>query len=188
MATTARTIDEELPKGLDIAAFLDWVKDRPGRFELHDGYVVAMAPERIVHAQMKAAAWIALGKAIAKAGVPCHALPDGVGVKVGDRKWYQPDAMVYCGTPASPDDLFIANPMIIVEVSSPSTSTIDEQQKLAGYFSLPSVQHYLIAYADGPLVHHKRQADGTILTRLVSGGTLKLDPPGIEFDVSELFA
>ena len=39
--------------------------------------------------------------------------------------------------------------------------------KLDGYFSLPSVHHYLIVDPEGPpVVHHSRQPDGTILNRL----------------------
>ena len=34
--------------------------------------------------------------------------------------------------------------MIVVEVLSPSTRHIDASKKLAGYFRLPSVAHYLI--------------------------------------------
>jgi len=36
--------------------------------------------------------------------------------------------------------------------------------------------------------HHRRQADGTILTRIVNEGTLNLAPPGIELGVAEIFA
>jgi Uma2 family endonuclease len=187
MATAPKRPDDELPRGIDVEAVLAWVKDRPGRFELHGGVVVAMAPERIVHARLKFAIQTALANGIVEADLPCRMLPDGVGVRASDRKWYQPDALVYCATEALDDDLFIADPIIVVEVSSPSTSSIDEQQKLAGYFTLPSVQHDLIVYADGPLVHHQRQADGTILTRLLPGGPLRLDPPGIEIDVASLF-
>ena len=53
----------------------------------------------------------------------------------------------------------------MVEVASPSTRKIDASLKLTGYFSLPSVQHYLIVDPDGPpVIHHRRQGDGTILT------------------------
>ena len=189
MAVSARKDDGVLPSGLTVAEFLAWVDDRPGRFELHDGQVVAMSPERIVHAQVKYAVTRALSDAVAQASKNCHALPDGVGVKVSERKWYQPDALVYCGPPALPDDIFIAAPVIVVEVTSPSTAQIDELDKLIGYFSLPSVQHYLLINPHGlPLVHHQRQADGNILTKIVAGGSIRLDPPGLELDVERCFA
>ena len=51
------------------------------------------------------------------------------------------------------------------------------------------MQHYLIVDPDGPpLMHHRRQADGTILTTIVHDGVLALAPPGIEVAVAEIFA
>ena len=115
-------------------------------------------------------------------------MPDGVAVHVSDRKWYQPDALVYYGPLASDQAIKIDDPIIIVEVLSPSTGHIDERAKLIGYFSLPSVQHYLIVNPEGlPLVHHQHQSNDTALTPIVGGGHLRLDPPGIEIDVTELF-
>ena len=54
------------------------------------------------------------------------------------------------------------------------------------YFRLPSVQHYLIVRTeDRAIIHHARNADGTILTRIVREGPRCLDPPG--FTVTGLF-
>jgi hypothetical protein len=39
----------------------------------------------------------------------------------------------------------------------------DAQMKLAGYFRLPSVAHYLVVDPDKPLfIHHARSNDGSI--------------------------
>jgi Uma2 family endonuclease len=74
-------------------------------------------------------------------------------------------------------------------VLSPSTRHIDAQIKLAGYFRLPSVMHYLVIDPDKPLVlHHARNADGTILTRIVSDGVIGLDPPGIKIAVADFYS
>jgi Uma2 family endonuclease len=62
----------------------------------------------------------------------------------------------------------VPNPVVVVEVASPSTRKIDASLKLKGYFSLPSVHHFLIVDPEGPpVIHHRRQADGTILMSLV---------------------
>ncbi len=58
-----------------------------------------------------------------------------------------------------------------MEAASPSTRKIDASLELTGYFSLESVHHSLIVDSDGPpVVHHGRQADGTILTSIVHDG------------------
>jgi hypothetical protein len=58
-----------------------------------------------------------------------------------------------------------------------------------GYFTLPSVHHYLIVDPEGPpLIHHCRQAEGApILTSIVHEGGLTLTPPGVVLDVAEMF-
>jgi Uma2 family endonuclease len=100
-----------------------------------------------------------------------------------------PDAQVYSGRELPDDAIEVPNPVILVEVASPSTRKIDASLKLTGYFSLPSVHHYLIVDPEGPpVIHHSRQANGTILTSIMHAGTLTLSPPGLELDVAELFA
>ena len=84
--------------------------------------------------------------------------------------------------------LEVPNPVILVEVASPSTRKYDGTVKRDGYFSLASVHHYLIVDPEGPpVIHHSRQPDGTILKSEVHEGTLTLSPPGIEVGVAELF-
>jgi hypothetical protein len=51
------------------------------------------------------------------------------------------------------------------------------------------VHHYLMIDPEGPpVIHHRRQADGTILPLIVHEGTLTLSAPGIELSVPDLFA
>jgi hypothetical protein len=38
------------------------------------------------------------------------------------------------------------------------------------------------------IVHHERSAGETILTRIVSEGTIKLDPPGLEIEMADIYA
>ena len=60
--------------------------------------------------------------------------------------------------------------------------------KLEGYFSLPSVAHYLILDADRrKVVHHKRGVGDIVETRILAAGRLALDPPGLELSVENFF-
>jgi Uma2 family endonuclease len=186
MTIARKSPDGGLPRGITVDEFLVWYGQQPSRYELHEGDVYAMSPARVRHGTMKLSVYRALQDAIERAGLPCHVQPDGVAVHVNDRKWYEPDALVYCGPEAPGDDISIGNPIIVVEVASPSTVRLDETVKLSGYFEVPSVQHFLIVYPNKPIVHHQRQVDGNILTRLLSAGPLRLDPPGIEIDVTAL--
>ena len=180
-------MSEASPHPMTVDEFLVWAEDRPGRHELVDGRPHAMAPERVGHARAKFAAQRALADAIARAGLPCEALPDGVAIRVDARTVYEPDASVYCGPRLPENDLIVPTPMIVVEVLSPSTGFFDRHGKLSGYFAVPSIVHYLIVYIDRRMViHHARDGD-EIRTRLVPSGPLRLDPPGLELDVESLF-
>lgn len=171
------------------AAYRSWAEAQPcGRFEWVDGEVVAMAPERVNHARVKARVWRALDRAIEQAKAPCEALPDGITVEVGNRTDYEPDAVVNCGERIEGNEVAAPRPVIIVEVLSPSTRSVDSGRKLADYFTLDSVRHYLTVRADKPqVIHHARQPDGTIITRIVTGGELQLDPPGITVAVETFY-
>ena len=76
----------------------------------------------------------------------------------------------------------------MVEVLSPSTAAIDHGRKLSGYFSLPSVQHYLILDPERRVViHHKRGIGDAIETRVLTDSPARFDPPGFEVAVEALF-
>ncbi len=178
-ATSLMTVDE----------FLGWAEGREGRWELQDGELVAMSPERLVHTETKYEVVVALKSAIGRAGASCHAVPDGATVRISARTAFEPDATVYCGPRLPPVAIEIPEPLIVVEVLSEGTAARDHGLKLAGYFSLPSLAHYLILDPDSrTAIHHKRGQGEVIETRIFKDGVLRLEPPGLEIPVGDLFA
>ena len=186
MAEPARA----LPTGRMTADdFIAWAMAQPGgRYELYDGRVVAMAPERVRHARSKAQAWRALDEAARRTGLPCEAFVDGLAVRIDETMVFEPDALLRCGDPLPGDAVECADPVVIVEVLSPSSGGVDSGAKFAGYFRLPSVRHYLLVDPKRrTVVHHAREGDGRILSRIVTEGALALDPPGLEIAAPDLF-
>jgi Uma2 family endonuclease len=176
--------------GFTAEAFIAWAAAQPdGRYELADGRVVAMAPERVDHARAKLDATLALRAAIAARGLPCEALPDGVSVRIDARTVFEPDLMVRCGPRAPGTAIEVADPIIVAEVVSPSSRGIDAGVKLAGYFALPSVRHYLIIDTERrSVIHHRRGEDGAIGVRVLQDDPLTLDPPGLSIETRDVFA
>lgn len=166
-----------------------WAAAQPrGRYERVGGHVVAMAPERLEHTRVKGNVYVELRRAVRAAGVPCQALPDGASIRVGEDTDYEPDAMVTCGERQPGSDLVAKEPVVVVEVLSPSTRGTDTGAKLTDYFLVPSVQHYLIVRADRPaVVHHRRDGEGGVATRIVASGPLALDPPGLTVEVEAFY-
>lgn len=178
------------PTRMTVEEFLTWLTDGPGgvRYELVAGEPVAMAPERAAHARLKAQIWRLLSDAIEAAALPCEALPDGMTVKIDEDTAYEPDAVVHCGARLADDALIVPEPVIVVEVLSPSSRARDAGAKLADYFRLPSVRHYLLVKTERPtVIHHRRGDDGTIATRIVTTGALDLDPPGVTLDLERIY-
>jgi Uma2 family endonuclease len=168
---------------MDVDSFIAWAMEQPEgtRYELDAGRIIAMSPERLGHARMKGRIFMCLVSGIAAKGLPCEAVPDGVGVRVDDGTLYEPDALVRCGGDLPGDTRTISDPIIIVEVLSPSTRGVDNGAKLAEYFRLPTLAHYLIVHPEtARVIHHRRDEMGDIHTRIrVPGEPLLLDPPGI---------
>lgn len=174
---------------MNVDEYLAWAQEHPGRYELSDGEVVVMSPEGASRAAVKFAVQAALLAGIRARGLPCHMLPDGMTVRIDETTAYEPDALVYCGPKLSVSDIEVPSPIIVVEVLSPSTRRIDASAKLAGYFRVPSVAHYLIVDPNKPLVlHHARGSGDTILTHIVTQGTMELDTPGVTLALADIYA
>ena len=180
-------MSEPAERLMTVDDFLEWAWGREGKFELHDGRPVAMSPERVRHAGTKSETYAALREAIKRAKLPCRAYVDGITVRVRRDRAFVPDVLVVCPAPP-PDVVDIDNPLIVVEVLSPSTEEADHSLKLEGYLSLPSLAHYLILDPIRRVViHHARQDGERAATRIYHTGALRLDPPGLELDVEALF-
>jgi Uma2 family endonuclease len=182
-------------KQMTVDEFLLWVGGKEGRWELHDGVPVLissapamMSPERLAHVRTKLSAAMALQEALKRADLPCEAFTDGLAVQIDAETVFEPDASVARGPRRADDTIVVSDPVIVAEVLSPNTAGIDHGRKLSGYFSLASVQHYLILDPERRVViHHKRGASDAIETRVLSEGAVKLNPPGFEVAVEALF-
>jgi Uma2 family endonuclease len=187
-----------LPKHRMVAEeFLTWAESLPneaGKFELWDGEVVVRHgpggfEERSGHWNAKGAMYRALCDAIERAGLPCHAAVDGPMVRLSANKMARPDVLVYCGPSVEPRAQEVPNPIVLVEVLSPSTEKRDHGVKLEGYFALASLSHYLIIDPDRQLlIHHRRGAANPTETEIVTGRRLQLEPPGLDVDLTRVLA
>jgi Uma2 family endonuclease len=173
---------------MDAEEFLAWAQTQPGRYELAGGEVFAQASERAAHAKIKGRVYLALHNAVAANKLPCHALPDGMAVRIDADTVFEPDAQLYCGPELAPDALLVESPIIVVEALSPSTGKNDALRKLSAYFRVASVMHYLIVSPDERLIfHHARGEGGAILTRVIRDGTIMLEPPGLGLSLESIY-
>jgi Uma2 family endonuclease len=174
-----------LRQALTVEDYLAWADSQSERrrTELINGQIVPMPAERVAHGRAKSSALFELKRAIKAAGLPCEALPDGMAVPIDPHTAYEPDALVYCGDKLPPSSLIVPNPIIVVEVLSPTTAHHDTSAKLIGYFKLPSMQHYLVIDPEARNVTHYARGEIPVL---LAEGDLGLHPPGLSLTVSDL--
>ncbi|MEJ0048040.1 MAG: Uma2 family endonuclease [Rhodospirillales bacterium] len=166
--------------------FIAWAMARPEgeRWELAHGEAVAMAPERAAHGRAKLRIAERLAAAVRVADLPREVFIDGMAVQVDATTVYAPDVMMRRGTPLADDAVKLTDPVIVVEVVSPSSRTRDAGARLADYCRIDTLRHYLIVRTeDRTVMHHARGPDGQILTRILRGGPIDfgagLVPDGI---------
>jgi Uma2 family endonuclease len=179
------------PAPMTVAEFLHWSESWADgeRHELVEGVPVAMAPERSRHALVKSDVDGELKRAVAAAGAPCTVWPDRMTVAVDETTAFGPDSVVESGRATPLDSVTVEAPAIVVEVLSSTTRGADTGKKLTGYFSLPSLAHYLVVDPARKVVtRHSRRPDGGIDTAILREGTMRLDPPGIDVALAAFFA
>jgi len=164
--------------------FLVWAEAQSDeKFELHEGVVVAMAGERRLHALVKRNALVTL----LGTKPPCAPYVDGIAIKVSETTTYIPDVLVDCGDQNDMREMTAVEPVIVIEVLSDSTSKTDTGAKLEGYFTVPSVQHYLIVDGvDRRVTYHRRETGG-LFTQILHTGMIALDPPGVTVSIDDFW-
>jgi len=178
-----------LPKQrMKVAEFLAWAEAQPqGRYELVNGEVVVMAPERVRHNLVKGAVARALEDTVKRSSLPCIVFTQGVGIVINESTVREPDASVQCGGELNLDSMTIDAPLIVVEVASPSSERLDTHAKLVEYFSVQSIRHYLVVLPEQDVVvHYRRNDTAAIDTRIGREGAIDLTPPGITIPAADL--
>jgi Uma2 family endonuclease len=97
------------------------------------------------------------------AGKPFEAYVNDMRVRIPDGPYYYPDAVAAPAPPqledAEQDTLL--NPLLVVEVLSPSTEFIDRGEKLDNYRLIPSLTDYLIVSQDRIRIDHYTRLSDT---------------------------
>jgi len=141
------------------AEYVALEEESPIRHEYLDGEIYAMAGGTPDHAALAAAVIQQLGAALP---LGCRVFTSGLRVRIAATGLSTyPDATVVCGkTLRAPDDpLAVINPVLIVEITSPSTEEYDRGEKLRHYKSLPSVREVLIVSHREPRLTLIRRTD-----------------------------
>jgi len=146
---------------MTIAAFDAFVEAQADdrAFELVEGEIVMMTNPNETHEQI--AGNIGAPLKLAMDGRGCRTYQGGMRVQrsedTNEIDKVKPDVVVRCG-PAGTGS-FITDPLMVVEVLSPSTMDVDRGRKLDFYKSLPTLRHIAIVYQDQVRIEHYRRSE-----------------------------
>jgi len=172
---------------LSLEGFLDWENRQPERFERVGGVVRMMAGGTLAHDRIGINVAAALASRLR--GSPCAV--HGSNLKVvsprGDVMY--PDAFVRCG-PGDPRATHVDDPVLVVEVLSPSTAVHDLTRKRLAYRSIPSLKVVLWVHPDRMRVDlMRRHETGWVDEEPAEGpgGVVVLPELGIELPLAEIY-
>ncbi len=113
--------------------------------EYYDGKVVAMAGASLNHNRIAGNVYAILNAALSD--TPCEVFFVDVKVWIEARNFFTyPDVMAVCGETKFMEDRSdtLTNPTIIIEVLSNSTERYDRKTKFHAYWTLDSLQEYIL--------------------------------------------
>lgn len=169
-------------------AFLDAQRD-DSLWELVAGRIVAMTNPTEEHEQIAGNIGAPLKLAMDAKG--CRAYQGGIRVQRSDDSRGldkpRPDVVVRCGPSGGRN--FITDPLVVVEVLSPSTIDVDRGEKLSFYKRLPTLRHIAFVYQDQMRVEHYRRTDlGSGLETLTQpGDTLSFEAVGFAIALERVY-
>ena len=125
--------------------YLAWERKQPFKNEYHNGQIVAMSGASRAHNLIT----MNIANQFYTQLVPqgCEVYPGDMRVRIRQpTSYFYPDIVVVCGEPRFEDDTFdtLLNPVLIVEVLSPSTAAFDRGEKFEYYKQLDSLQEYML--------------------------------------------
>src|SRR5580658_571128 len=159
--------------------------------EFHDGRMFAMSGGSPNHALLSARMCSLLDRQM-PAG--CRVFSSDLRIKVAPARLYTyADCTVICGELQTFSDQkdVVLNPLLIVEVLSPSTEGYDRGKKFELYRTIPSFCEYLIVHQDRRRVeHYSRQDDGSWLLREHKGteACIVIAGLGVSISLADLYA
>ena len=159
--------------------------------EFHDGQMFAMAGGSPNHSLLANSMGALLRDQVPPA---CRTFNSDLRIKVAPEGFYTyPDCSVVCGELeffGSQGDV-VLNPLLIVEVLSPSTEGYDRGKKFELYRAIDSFREYLLVHQDRRRVeHYSRQDDGSWLLREYSGAesSFSVTRLGAHISLADLYA
>ncbi len=143
--------------------YLELDRTSEERYEYFDGEIFAMTGGSLNHNLIVGNLLARLHQQLWQSD--CKVLPSDMRIKVPTALPYRyPDLSIFCGEPRIENlsgQQLLVNPLVLIEVLSPSTEAYDLGRKFTAYQSIESFREYLLVAQDRVHVtHYVKQAGG----------------------------
>lgn len=169
--------------------FLAWDEMQTIKHEFLRGEVFAMTGVQDRHASVVLSLGVRLRTHLK--GTPCRTYLNEVKLRVEAADgFFYPDVMVTCSAADLASPLVKSQPVLVVEVLSPSTAADDRGEKFAAYRQLPSLSEYVLVDLDSRRCDvYRKGADGLWVLHPFDGGqAVQLASVGLSLSAEDLWA
>jgi Uma2 family endonuclease len=169
---------------MSLDEFLAWERDQPERYEYARGVITMMTGGSAAHVTIAMNLAFALRQALR--GTGCRPFGSDMRIIANHTVRY-PDISVVCRHVDDRENN-IPDPILIMEVISPTTEREDRGRKKFDYFATPSIQQYAIIEQDARRVDLYTRTDTSWTDEIVEGdAVLKLSSIGVEISLDTVY-
>lgn len=148
---TTETLEKE--RVYTVAEYFEIDKGSETKLEYHNGKIIAMSGGTTIHSRIAARIITILSNLLDDG--PFEVYTSDIKIQIPTyHKFVYPDAAVVSEHPEYYENRrdIITNPLLVVEVLSPSTKKHDKTNKFMMYRTLPSLREYVLVEQDQPRV------------------------------------
>jgi Uma2 family endonuclease len=172
------------------AEYFEFEQTAFGRWEYLNGKIRAMAGGSDDHGMISTSIGRVLGNSLVPRG--CRVYVGNIKIHTGDGTNTFPDVTVICGERQyylGKNDVVI-NPLLVVEVLSPSTQGYDRGEKFDHYQTIETLQEYLLVEQDEPRIILYTRRDDHWEMRQISGvdKAVALTSVDVMLNLSDIYA
>ena len=146
---------------MSVAQYLEWEARQEVKHDFIDGTIIEMSGGNLTHTRIKTNIG---GTLFALLDPAAYTLCNSdMRVRISQTRYVYPDFSVVSGMPRMEDDkqVTLLNPILVVEVTSPSSAVRDRADKPYYCLDVPSIETYLIIDQDRPRADlYTRAEDG----------------------------
>jgi Uma2 family endonuclease len=175
--TRSKMSSAKRPEHFSVDDYLAMEEQALTKSEYVDGWIRAMCGAALRHNMVTGNCFVALS--VLLKGKQCRAFNSDTKVRIDRadmKRFYYPDVQVVC---QSNDQLsvFQDQPVLIIEVLSPSTRRYDLDEKMSAYLTIPSLECYVVLEQHQPIGIVMRRTKDGFLRETVEGIDAVIDLP-----------